>query len=94
MGIGEVITLIVGGTIIGLIGKAFAPGDRDKTPLWLTVLCGVGGIFLGNLLYVVLFNFDGNTAGFDWWRHAWQVAAAAALVALAATLTSRSKVKV
>jgi uncharacterized membrane protein YeaQ/YmgE (transglycosylase-associated protein family) len=39
----EVIGVIVAGIIIGLLGKFVAPGSRDNTPLWLTILCGIGG---------------------------------------------------
>lgn len=89
--IGEVIGAIIGGFFIGLLGKAIAPGDRDRIPLWLTILCGIGGILLGNLLYVEVFNFDENTNGFDWWRHAWQVVVAAVLVVAAAGVTGSNK---
>ncbi len=94
MGIGEIIGVIIGGLIIGFLGKAFAPGNRDKIPLWLTLACGVGGIFLGNWLYVDVFNFDADTPRIDWWRHLWQVVVAAILVVLAAGVTGRSKTKV
>ena len=98
-----IIVTLVGGLIIGLLGKWVAPGDRDNIPLWLTVLCGIGGMFVGSLVYWVLFgsdnaSFDGHAAtmnnatdGVDWWRHAWQVAVAAVLVVVAAGLTGRSR---
>ena len=70
---------LIGGTIIGFLGRAFAPGNRE-VPLWLTILCGIGGVFLGNWLYVDVFNFNANTFGLDWWRHIWQIAVAAILV--------------
>jgi uncharacterized membrane protein YeaQ/YmgE (transglycosylase-associated protein family) len=94
MGIGEVIIVVIGGAIIGFLGKAVAPGDRDKIPLWLTLVCGIGGIFLGNWLYVDVFNFNADTPRIDWWRHAWQIGAAAVLVVVAAALTGRTKTKV
>ena len=37
------------GLVIGFLGKAVAPGERDNIPLWLTVLCGVGGAFVGSV---------------------------------------------
>jgi uncharacterized membrane protein YeaQ/YmgE (transglycosylase-associated protein family) len=80
---------LIGGTIIGLLGKWVAPGDRDNIPLWLTIVCGVGGIFIGNFLYTMFFKADTN--GIDWWRHIWQVAVAAVLVMVAAGATGRSK---
>ena len=89
--------------VFGLLGKAVAPGDRDHIPLWLTVVCGIGGMLLGSLVYWWLFgsnngSFDGHAAkwdnatnGIDWWRHAWQVAVAAVLVMFAAAATGRAR---
>ena len=58
--VGTILWALIGGAIIGLLGKWVAPGDRD-VPLWATVLCGVGGVFLGNWLYVDVFNFREST---------------------------------
>jgi uncharacterized membrane protein YeaQ/YmgE (transglycosylase-associated protein family) len=43
----EILGVLVAGLIIGLLGKFVAPGDRDNIPLWLTVLCGIGGVLIG-----------------------------------------------
>jgi uncharacterized membrane protein YeaQ/YmgE (transglycosylase-associated protein family) len=80
---------LIGGTIIGLLGKAVAPGDRDNVPLWLTVICGIGGVLIGNFLYGLFFADDNR--GVDWWRHVWQVVVAAVLVAIASGTTGRSR---
>ena len=88
--IGTVLWALIGGVIIGLLGKWVAPGDRD-IPLWATILCGVGGIFLGNWLYVDVLDFQANTARIDWWRHIWQVAVAAILVIGAASVLGRRR---
>lgn len=99
-----IIVTLVGGVIIGLLGKLVAPGDRDNIPFWLTVVCGIVGMLLGSLIYWWLFGhdnapFDGHKAtwdnatnGVDWWRHIWQVAVAAVAVAVAATATGRRRV--
>ena len=98
-----IIVTLVGGVIIGLLGKLVAPGDRDNIPFGLTVLCGIGGMLIGSFLYYALFGvnenvrgnpaygWDNTTRGIDWWRHVWQIAVAAVLVALASTVTGRSK---
>ena len=78
---------LIGGTIIGLLGKLVA--RRDAVPLWLTILCGIGGVLLGNFLYGLF--FDSNTRGFDWWRHTWQVVVAAVLVTAASGSSGRSR---
>ena len=92
---GTIIATLVVGTIIGLLGKAVAPGDRDNIPLWLVIICGMVGAFVGSYLYAALFNCDDMnncTNGVDWWRHLWQIAAAAVLVVVAAGVTGRKKV--
>ena len=98
-----IITTIIGGAIIGMLGTFVAPGDRDKIPFWLTVLCGIAGMLVGSYLYWILFgennkNFDNHapawdnaTNGIDWMRHLWQVAAAAVAVVVAAVATGRSR---
>ena len=47
----EIVILLVVGAVIGLLGKLVAPGDKDNIPFWLTVLCGVGGVLLGLVIY-------------------------------------------
>lgn len=86
---GTILTALIGGTIIGLLGKFVAPGNRDNIPLWLTVVCGIGGIFVGTFLYGQFFDLE--TRGIDWWRHIWQIGVAAVLVMIAATATGRSR---
>lgn len=98
-----IITTVVGGTVIGLLGKLVAPGDRDRIPFWLTVVCGIIGMMVGSYLYWVLFGdnnprfddhaatADNSTNGIDWIRHLWQVVTAAVAVMVAAVVTGRSK---
>ncbi len=89
-----IIVTLIAGTIIGLIGRAVAPGDHDHIPLWLTVICGIGGCLLGSYLYAALFDcsdMNNCTNGVDWWRHLWQIGVAAILVVVAAGVTGRSK---
>jgi hypothetical protein len=45
-------------------------------------------VLIGTYAYTRL--FADSTPGFDWWRHIWQVAFAAALVMSTATLTGRA----
>ena len=85
----EIIGVIVAGIIIGLLGKFVAPSSRDNIPLWLTILCGIGGVILGWYLYTAL---GGNgSPGIDWVRWLIAIAVAAVLVAIASTVTARSK---
>lgn len=88
--VGTVLWALIGGTVIGFLGKTFAPGKRDIA-LWLTILCGIGGVLLGNWLYVDVFDFRENTARIDWWRHIWQVAVAAILVVIVTGTAGRKR---
>ncbi len=88
MDLSDILVALIGGVIIGLLGKFVAPGDKDNIPLWLTIICGIGGVLLGTFLYSML--FDPTTAGIDWWRHVWQIAVAAILVMIASTVTGRN----
>ncbi len=84
----EILGILIAGLIIGLLGKLVAPGDKDNIPIWLTVLCGVGGVLLGLVVYSA-FGGDGS-AGIDWTRWLVSIAIAAVLVVLASTLTGRN----
>ena len=84
----EIIGVIVAGIIIGLLGKFVAPGDKDNIPIWLTVLCGIGGVILGWFVYTA---FGGNgSPGIDWVRGSWPSSCAAVLVVIASTVTGRN----
>lgn len=93
-----IVTIIVG-TIIGLLGKFVAPGNRDNIPLWLTIVCGIIGAFVGSYLYYAIFGTAKNypqgdmydtSKGIDWWRHLWQILTAAVLVMIASAVTGRN----
>ena len=83
----DLIVLIIIGAIIGLLGKFVAPGDKDNIPIWLTIVCGIGGIVLGYWIYD-LFGGDGSR-GVDWTRWIVAIITAAVLVVIASTATSR-----
>jgi uncharacterized membrane protein YeaQ/YmgE (transglycosylase-associated protein family) len=84
----EIIGLIIAGLIIGLLGKFVAPGARDNTPIWLTLLCGIGGVLIG--YYVSGALGVKETPGIDWIRWIISIVLAAILVVIASTLTGRS----
>lgn len=87
--VSDLLWALVGGAVVGILGKWLAPRGRDEVPLWVTVLCGVGGVLLGNVIYTSI--WASTTPGFDWWRHIWQIGVAAALVSAAATLVGRRR---
>jgi uncharacterized membrane protein YeaQ/YmgE (transglycosylase-associated protein family) len=87
----EIIGVIVAGIIIGFLGKWVAPGDRDKTPVWLTILCGIAGVIVG--WYVAAGLGVEETSGVDWIRWIVSVLVAAVFVMVAATITGRRKTR-
>ena len=86
-----IIGVIVVGFIIGLLGKLVAPGDRDNFPIWLTLLCGIGGVVLGGFIYAA-FGGDGSP-GIDWTRWIIAIVVAAVLVMIASAVTGRSRTR-
>ena len=81
----EIIGVIVAGIIIGLLGKFVAPSNRDNIPLWLTILCGIGGVLIGWYIYTA---FGGNgSPGVDWVRWIIAIVVAAVLVVIASAVT-------
>jgi len=87
----EIIAVLVAGVVIGLLGKFVAPGNRDNIPIWLTILCGIGGVLIGWFIYTA---FGGNgSPGIDWVRWIVAIAVAAVLVMVASGVTSRSRTR-
>jgi uncharacterized membrane protein YeaQ/YmgE (transglycosylase-associated protein family) len=84
----DVIGVLVAGVIIGLLGKLIAPGDKDNTPIWLTIICGIAGVLVGWYIYAA---FGGNGSnGVDWTRWLVAVLVSAVFVVIASTLTGRN----
>jgi uncharacterized membrane protein YeaQ/YmgE (transglycosylase-associated protein family) len=75
----QIIWAIVAGLIIGVIAKLILPG-RQPIPIWLTVVLGVVGALIGNWISSAI--GVRHTGGVDWVRHALQIGAAMALIAL------------
>ena len=85
----EIIGVIIAGIVIGLLGKFIAPGNRDNIPIWLTIICGIGGVLIGWFIYTA---FGGNgSPGIDWVRWITAIVVAAVLVMIASALTARSR---
>ncbi|KJK57275.1 GlsB/YeaQ/YmgE family stress response membrane protein [Saccharothrix sp. ST-888] len=72
-----IISALIEGLILGVIARLLIPG-KQNIPLWLTVLLGLVGAIVGNLV-AHLFGVA-DTRGFDWWRHAFQLGAAVVLI--------------
>lgn len=88
--LGAVIGLLIAGIVLGVLGRLFAPGEQ-KIPFWLTILAGVVGALVGNLIAGWVGVRD--TDGIDWWRHIFQIIAAVVAVIIAASLYPRARAR-
>lgn len=88
MDLSTILFYLIVGAIVGLLGKFVAPGDKDNIPLWLTIICGIGGMILGGFIYTA-FGGDGS-AGLDWTQGIVAILTAAVLVVIASTVTGRN----
>ncbi|WP_441249672.1 GlsB/YeaQ/YmgE family stress response membrane protein [Kitasatospora sp. McL0602] len=75
-----IISALIEGLILGGIARLVIPG-KQAIPIWLTMLLGMAGAIIGNLVAHAFGVAD--TRGFDWWRHAFQLGAAVLLIVLA-----------
>lgn len=58
MDLGDVVFVVVVGLVIGALGRLAVPG-RDPMPIWLTLVIGLVGAFLGSAIAVSL-GFGGG----------------------------------
>jgi uncharacterized membrane protein YeaQ/YmgE (transglycosylase-associated protein family) len=86
--VSAIIGLLIAGIILGILGRILAPGEQ-KIPFWLTIIAGIVGALVGNL--IAGWTGVADTDGFDWWRHIFQVIAAVIAVILAASLYPRTR---
>ena len=84
-----IITAIIIGAIIGVLGRLLLPG-RQNIPIWLTVLVGIGAALLGTVLADAMGVKD--TAGFDWIEIFIQVVLAAIGVAIVSGVSGRRRI--
>ncbi len=91
MDIGTILFYLIVGAIVGLLGKFLAPGDKDNIPLWLVLVCGIGGMLLGDVIYRA---FDGDgSKGLDWTQGIVTVLTAMVLVIIASMVTGRARTR-
>jgi len=79
--IGSIISAIIVGIIIGLLGRLVAPGKQNIS-LLVTMIVGIIAAFVGTLIANAL--GVGDTKGIDWIELIIQVALAAVGVTIAA----------
>ena len=88
MEITGIITALVVGLIIGVLGRIVAPG-RQNIPIWLTLLVGIVAALVGTAI-AAAFGVAA-TRGIDWIELIIQVALAAIGVAIVAGLYHRRR---
>lgn len=78
---------IIAGVVVGLLGKLFAPGDKDNVPILLVIALGIVGVVVGRLLAEQL-GVE-HTAGGDWIKWAIQIGLAVILVMITSVALAR-----
>jgi uncharacterized membrane protein YeaQ/YmgE (transglycosylase-associated protein family) len=84
-----IITAILIGLVIGVLGRLVVPG-RQSIPVWLTILIGIGAALLGTA--IARATGVVTTPGVDWIELFIQIALAALGVALVAGFWGRRSV--
>lgn len=90
MAVSGIISAVVIGLILGLLGKLVAPG-KQAIPIWLTIIVGIVAAFVGTAIARGIDYAD--TKGIDWLEIITQVVLAAIGVTLAASLWGKRQVK-
>ncbi|HWD04616.1 MAG TPA: GlsB/YeaQ/YmgE family stress response membrane protein [Amycolatopsis sp.] len=89
MTVSGIISAIVIGLILGILGRLVAPG-KQSIPIWLTILVGIAAAFIGSAIARGVGY--ANTEGIDWLEIITQVVLAAIGVSIAASFYGRRKV--
>ena len=89
MTITGIISAIVVGIVIGVLGRLVVPG-KQYIPIWLTIVIGIVAAFIGTALARAL-GLATATEGIDWLELITQVVVAAIGVALVAGLYPRRR---
>ena len=89
MTITGIISAILIGLLIGVLGRLVVPG-KQHIPIWLTILVGIGAAVLGTALARAL-GISTNTEGVDWLELLVQVVVAAIGVAIVAPIFGRRR---
>ncbi|MCK9893900.1 GlsB/YeaQ/YmgE family stress response membrane protein [Frankia sp. AgB32] len=79
----QILWIILAGLVIGVLARLIVRGRQD-IPLWLTVVIGIVGALVGNVIASAI--GVRHTGGIDWIRHILQVGVAIGLVLLVAPL--------
>jgi len=84
----DAVWAVIAGGIIGVLARLILPGKQNISML-MTVVVGIVAAYLGSLL--ARWIGVGETHGFDWIRHGFQLGLAVIAVALVARMRPASK---
>jgi uncharacterized membrane protein YeaQ/YmgE (transglycosylase-associated protein family) len=84
-----IISAILIGAVIGILGRLVVPG-KQHIPIWLTIVVGIAAAFLGTALARAL-GLPTATEGIDWIELLVQVVVAAIGVAIVAAVYGRRR---
>jgi uncharacterized membrane protein YeaQ/YmgE (transglycosylase-associated protein family) len=86
-----IITAIIIGAIIGLLGRLFAPG-RQNISIIVTVIVGIIAALLGTAIWNAIQSNGADTPGIDWIELIIQIVLAVIGVSIAARMSSGRRV--
>ena len=89
MTITGIISAILIGLVVGALGRLVVPG-KQRIPIWLTILVGIGAAFLGTALARAM-GIPTATGGIDWLELLVQVVLAAIGVGIVAAAFGRRR---
>jgi len=89
MTVGGIISAIIIGLVLGIVGRALAPG-KQAIPIWLTAVVGIIAALIGTAIVGGL----QDTEGLDWVEIVVQIVLAIIGVMAAAALYSGRKARV
>ncbi|MFF0862720.1 GlsB/YeaQ/YmgE family stress response membrane protein [Nonomuraea sp. NPDC050227] len=90
MAVTGIISALIIGLVIGVLGRLVVPG-RQSIPIWLTIVIGIVAALIGTAIAAAVGVAD--TRGIDWIELVIQVVLAGLGVALAAGLYGRRSVR-
>jgi uncharacterized membrane protein YeaQ/YmgE (transglycosylase-associated protein family) len=89
MTITGIISALLVGIVVGVLGRLVVPG-RQNIPIWLTIVIGIVAAFIGTAIARAI-GIPTVTRGIDWLELIVQVVVAAIGVALVAGIVGRRR---
>jgi uncharacterized membrane protein YeaQ/YmgE (transglycosylase-associated protein family) len=86
--LGTILWAVIGGTILGYLGKLLLPGRQD-IPAWATIGSGIVAALLGGV--IARWLGLANTRGIDWWEHIIQIVLAVIVIYWVARMFARRR---